>query len=170
MQAIEYVLKLMTWQWFGSPTWDDAHLGSCRSRVSDLDEFLREEAAREHVCLSDMPLAIRWERGPLTGRPHCHFLWSGFPNSQRITRTQGYRMRARWVERFGLAEFRPWELSLRDRVASYMGKGEPERQDTSGNEHELCKFDAADRLVFNDALWAKLQRITGTSFDVAPTT
>lgn len=169
MQAIEYVLKLMTWQWFGSCTWDDSHLGSCRSRVSDLDEFLREEAARKHVCLSDMPLAIRWERGPQTGRPHCHFLVTGFP-TQTVTRRQGRRMAFRWMERFGLAEVRPWELSLRDRVASYMGKGQPERQDSSGNEYELRKFDGADRLVFNEALWARLQRITGTSFDVAPTT
>lgn len=172
MTSSEYLLKLATWQWFGTLTWDDRHLGSSRSREADVDEYLRERAAHEQLSLSGLPLAIRWERGEQTHRPHCHFLISGFPPSS-VTPFEGMTWRALWYKRFGLAQVWPWEIALRAKVARYMGGVEPEdqvRRDGSAQEYETAKFDRADRLVFNGALWAQLQRVTGTTFDVAPTT
>src|ERR1700730_15216646 len=121
MKATEYLLKLMCWQWFGTLTWSDARLGSARSRDADVDEFLRQYAAREQDSLTGLPLAVRWERGEQTQRPHCHFLLTGLPDPRSINRGMGYALSAIWNRHQGIARIRPWQLALRARVASYMG-------------------------------------------------
>jgi hypothetical protein len=121
MTSTEYLLKLMVWRWFGTLTWSDSNLGSNRSREADVDEFLRQRAAHEHQSLSEMPLAIRWERGEQTQRPHCHFLLTGFSDPKYVTRNEGRAWAAIWYSSRGLARVRPWVFALRAKVASYMG-------------------------------------------------
>lgn len=170
MRSHEYLLKLTDWQWFGTLTWRDSKLGTVRSREADVDKFLRRYAAQEQVSLTDLPLAIRWERGGQNERPHCHYLLTGLPNLARINRSVGHMLCAIWYRHCGLARIRPWQVALRSEVARYMINVEPERNDFDANDYEICRFDRADRVVFNGALWRELQRITDTRFDVLPAT
>jgi hypothetical protein len=174
MNAVEYLLKLVdTWQWFFTLTWCNTEMGSVLKRETDVDEYLRQYSAREQVSLADLPTAIRWERGEKTQRPHCHVLLAGLPNHVKVTRSQGYVLGAIWMRSHGLARVRPWRAALRAEVAAYMGKGLDclNKPIVSGfgsaNGYELHKFNSADRLVFNPALWERLQLLTGTSGEVA---
>ena len=177
MNSSEYLLKQVDWQWFMTFTWNDTNLGSIYTRENNVDKFLRRYAAHEQVSLSDLPMVTRWERGEMTQRPHCHVLLTGLPNVSRITKGYGFALMAAWYRRYGLARIRPWHAELRSAVGQYFTKG-LDRLDkphvcgsmTSANEYEIVKFNRADRLVFNQALWAHLQSLTGTAFEVSPST
>jgi len=174
MNAIEYHLKLRNWQWFGTLTFSDDRYGTQRSRESRTDKFLRSWASTEHLSLTEMPCVIRWETGGIGGRSHCHFLIDGF-HPRSVTKSNGHRKNAYWFKRNGIARIRPWDASQREQCAAYLTDGiEHEDSDCwvrrGANDYESARFDHADKLILNGALWRDLQRITGTSFDVAPST
>jgi hypothetical protein len=176
VNAIESLLKLLDWQLFVTLTWSDANMQGVEGRAKRVQGFLNELSKRRRCLPCDLPTVIRWERGESGDRPHCHLLITGFPSVPKPTRDFCFRMQHWWFMRNGLARVRLWHAELRSEAASYLGK----RLDgsdsyvtgrfSSGNEYEVAKFDHADRLVFNKALWRTLQRKTGTSFVVAPTT
>jgi len=174
MNAIEYHLKLRSWQWFGTLTFSDERYGTQRSRESRTDKFLRGWASTEHLSLTAMPCVIRWETGGIGGRSHCHFLLDGF-HPRSVTKSNGHRKNAYWFKRNGIARIRPWEASQREQCANYLTAGlERDGGDdwnrTVANEYEIGRFDDSDKLIINEALWKDLQKITGTSFDVALST
>jgi hypothetical protein len=146
-------------------------LGSANSREKDADEFFRTWAAQEHLSLSGMPLVVRWEIGG-GGRPHCHFLLSGF-SPDRVKPWMAFVAMRKWYASHGLARIRPFRAPLRGAAAGYLTKGidqGSERNDHNANDWELSRFALADRVVMNEAVWRRLQSLTGLYFDVAPHT
>jgi len=145
-------------------------MGSIRKRQANLDEFLRERCTRVGLCLSDLPLVIRWERGEQTERPHCHWLLAGFPLTS-LTRNECHTWNALWFQSYGLSRVRLYDPALRAEIADYLAPVDPESIVQSeihqANRYERHKFDFADSLVINDAAWQRWQRLTGTSFNVA---
>jgi len=162
MTGLEYLLKLADWQIFGTLTWRESTLGTIRSRECDVSEYLQHWAAREHLSLTEMPLVIRWERGEIGERPHCHFLLHGFPHLHQIDHHRRMNQMMIWARKFGLTKIRRFYSSLREEVAKYLTV-EP-------NSYEIGKFNSADRLVINEAAWRRWKTMRHASFDVAPCT
>jgi hypothetical protein len=147
--ADEWQLKLIHWQYFGTLTWRQTKLGSCKSREHDVEEFLRRWATREERKRDDLPSAIRWEKGEIGDRPHCHFLLAGFQSASLNT---AYRQRAIWKTHYGLCRIRLFLGSAhRNSSVLYTVKSDPDTD--RANRYETRKYATADRVVINEAAW-----------------
>lgn len=162
MNATEYQLQLIDWQFFGTATWSPKALGSCLSRETDLWQFLRAWVKeKSELRLFQHPSIVRWERGEIGDRPHAHFLISGFP-SKTVNKTVCFQQMHKW-EKFGFMRLRPFRgrcLSARI-LAAYVEK--PSRA-YDGNRYELVKFDKADRLCVSDSAWRKMLAVSGADY------
>jgi hypothetical protein len=160
--ATEYQLKLLHWQFFGTVTWAASTLGGVHSRETDLWEFFRNWAIRENTKLALLPIAIRWERGEVGGRPHAHFLIAGLP-ARSLSENSKWRQQRLW-EVNGIARIRlydPFE-EQGDAMNYLCKKSEHARRHVSNaNKYELMKYSHADRLVINRAAWDEMLRVTG---------
>lgn len=149
MNATEFQLLLITWQFFGTLTWRSSRLGGCKSRERDLWTFLADFTRfRSLGRFSSLPLVVRWERGEIGERPHAHFLLAGLVE-QFVTRTASFQANHEWNKRHGFAQVRPVHGSSSDRAA-YLTKA---RDFEARDRYEFRKFDRADRVCINDAAW-----------------
>jgi hypothetical protein len=160
--ATEYQLKLLRWQFFGTVTWAAKTLGSVRSRETDLWEFFRNWAIRENTKLALLPIAVRWERGEIGGRPHAHFLMAGLP-AQSVSENSKWRQQRLW-EVHGIARIRLYDPfgDEGDAMSYLCKKSEHARRHVSNaNRYELMKYSHADRLVITRAAWDEMCRVVG---------
>jgi hypothetical protein len=152
--ATEVQLKLVPWRFFVTLTWKPARSGSVASRNLEAWEFFRHWCQLDGSQLALTPIALRWERGELSERPHAHALIAGL---KQCTRNVCFRQNYDWNERrgIGIARVRLYE-ARKESVEAYLSKGLGEE-----NRYELRKFDKADRLVINAPAWKLMLAATG---------
>lgn len=169
MNSTEYLLKLIPWQFFGTLTWRSDRK-SVESRAKNVDEFLRKWAAREQQrYTTELPAFIRWERGAIGDRLHCHFLLTGFRNPKAVSLDRCFRQKAIWTRHRGLCRIRLFAPSCLDRVCSYLNGNESTV--SQGNNYEMRKSHFSERHCFNAAAWSYMQRVAGVEpFEAAHTT
>jgi hypothetical protein len=159
--ATEYQLKFIHWSFFGTLTWSGAQLGSVQSRETQVWEFLREWAAMLSVKLLALPIVIRWERGEIGDRPHCHFLMKA---PDRVNIGMCFFQMHRWNERYGFAKIRLYHPLIDWARYTVKGLESASRDGSNANKYELGKFDQADRLDINPAAWLAMSRAAGVKF------
>ncbi len=117
--ATEFQLKLIRWQFFATFTWKCSTLGSVASRDSDLWGFLRAECQRRGMKLIQLQAAVRWERGEVGDRPHCHALLSGMPSETCKIRNAEIIAGA-WLRQFGHAKVKVVSHNLEQNPFAYL--------------------------------------------------
>lgn len=158
--ALEYQLKLIRWTFFGTLTWKESTLGSCRSREREVWEYFRKWAAELKTKLVDLPIALRWERGEVGDRPHAHFLL--LQQRKHATIAQCFWHMHRWdvIGGYGFARIRLYDPT--HDLEHYTAKDLAVCSDASKrNAYEVPKFDRADRVCINDAAWRMMCNAAG---------
>lgn len=137
-------------------------MGTVATRERDFWGWLREWCHKDQRKLYDLPVALRWEKGELGGRPHAHALLSGFSRaSVRIAFQQIHAWNHKQTCKnrncdgcgFGIARVRLYELRG-ENAEGYICKG-------AGNVYEIRKFDTADRICVNGAAWRLMLAAVG---------
>src|SRR5438132_13476769 len=81
--ATEWQLKLIVWEFFCSLTSSGLARNCVRKRRTHMTRWLRYWARTVRPAVADplgqLAFVIRWERGEISGLPHCHILISRFP-------------------------------------------------------------------------------------------
>jgi hypothetical protein len=155
--SLEWQLKLIRWDFFATLTWEDVDTTTPSSRRKHVDRWMDRWCA--HIMgLKSLHIAfvIRWERGEIGDRPHCHLLISRVP-SRHISLTTAFRMKGMWEHRHpctcenghieccnhGIAQVRLYDPSAGG--VAYMLKGKFGSEWAQGaNAYELRKFDSRD--------------------------
>jgi hypothetical protein len=156
--GIEYQLKLVTWDFFGTLTWNNAHLGSARTREFQAWEFFREWTRELQVRLALVPIVVRWEKGEWGERPHAHFLLKQFPIKEAFISQCFWHMH-QWssINGYGFARIRLYNAHNGMNDDGYVAKCLECTQvqlaacESNANKYELGKFSYCDRLVINPA-------------------
>jgi len=153
--ATEYQLKLIRWQIFATFTWTTSKLGSVASRSSDLWSFFRCECLQRAMKLRELRAVVRWERGEIGDRPHCHALLAGLP-SRSVAISNCFAMMHDWETKHGFARIQA--VSEHQNPFAYLLKG---RDEGHGHRYELRKFDKADRVEVSPAAWHAMSQAAG---------
>jgi len=162
MDAGEYMLHLVTWQFFGTLTWRPSQLGTVRTRTRQVYEFLADWTRfRSLLPFHRLPLVVRWETGEIGERPHAHFVVTGLVR-KFVTITSCFQANHEWNRRHGFAQVRLVGVSGAGGNARYLTKGNVNLG--AGDRYEFRKFGSADRLEVNDAAWRLMLQGSGTAY------
>ena len=160
--ALEWQLKLIRWDFFATLTWDDVESTTARSRMDQVNRWLQFCASRLTLKREALSYVVRWERGELGDRPHCHLLISRIP-WRHINLNTCFTWRHYWMHRKectcekpqeqhcnrGLAQVRLYEPGGSS-LEAYITKGKfGSNWAQRANAYELSKFNSRDL----DALW-----------------
>ncbi len=155
--SLEWQLKLIRWDFFATLTWDEIELTTPASRRNNVNHWMDCWAA--HICgLKSKHIAwvVRFERGELGDRPHCHLLISRVP-VRHINLGNCFRMRHMWqhlkvctcgnkvtgICHRGIAQVRLYDPAAGG--CKYMTKGRFGVEWAQGaNAYELRKFNSQD--------------------------
>ncbi len=181
--SLEWQLRLIAWDFFATLTWDEVELTTPSSRRKHVERWIERWAA--HVCgLKSRHIAwvVRFERGELGGRPHCHLLISRIP-SRFINLSMCFHMMNMWMHKHpcectngntevcgrGISRVRLYDPSAGG--VPYMLKGKFGVEWTQGaNNYELKKFnsDDCDALFISPRAWQEMVEARTTARRMSP--
>lgn len=129
MTSWEWQIMLLAeqWQFFVTLTW--ANLGTRWKRRHQVRNWLRQWASRRGTCETQLPYVLRWERGELGDRPHCHLFLGGLVLAKDYVQ-ECYRAQHAW--KAGIAEVRLFDPARALGGAAYV----------AGNTRNKRKFSA----------------------------
>jgi hypothetical protein len=172
--ALEWQLRLITWEFFVTLTWDSRRLGTPRTRWKQAMRWLTAWAKREHVEPDDLDVVVRGERGEVGEWPHYHLLLARFPQ-QAVSLSRCFAQAWQWNHsatpdhvatckgcRYGIAQIRLYSPARN--AASYMSKGRFSAEwSREANKYELRKFDSADFVYISPRAFQSMEesRTTG---------
>jgi hypothetical protein len=116
--------------------------------------------------LEQLAFVIRWERGEISGLPHCHILISRCPQGS-INPSTCFAMKNTW--KHGLADVRLFNPYLGD-GCKYISKGRfsTAADCESANTYELRKFNRADWLYISPGAWAAMRQARTVAMGMSP--
>jgi hypothetical protein len=130
------------WQYFVTPTWKA--LGTHTKRVHQLNNWLRWVAHAGNTTSRYLIYVVRWERGEIGGRPHCHLYLGGMTVSNAISTS--WMLQAEWRKRHGHCDARVFDRAHLGRSANYVG-GKSDL-DWEKNRYEIGKFGNQNASVY----------------------
>jgi hypothetical protein len=144
--ADEWKILLLVdyWQFFISPTF--AELGTKSGRIQRLNNWLRWVAAKGNTSKRYLIYVVRWERGEIGGRPHCHLFLGGMRGVTNFV-SMSFRLQHDWRTKHGHCDVRPFDRGHLMRGANYVGGEVPDWKkqdlDWGKNRYEIGKFGIA---------------------------
>lgn len=139
------ILKLVDyWQFFISPTF--AELGTKSGRIQRVNNWLRWVARQGSTTKRYLIYVVRWERGEIGGRPHCHLFLGGMKGVTNSI-SMAFRLQHDWRQRHGHCDVRPFDRGHLSKSANYVGGDVPDWKkndlDWGKNRYEIGKFGGA---------------------------
>ena len=138
------ILRLFEhWQFFVSPTF--AELGTHFGRVHRVENWLRRIAANYgHTTKRELIYVVRWERGEVGGRPHCHLFLGGMKRVSNFI-SMSWILMHDWRKQHGHCDVRVFDRGHLNKSASYVGGD----IDWEKNRYEIGKFSRAYQVHFS---------------------
>jgi hypothetical protein len=135
------ILKLVEyWQFFLTLTF--VNLGNVRGRINRVRTWLRWVARQGNTHPNYLVYVIRWERGEIGDRPHCHMFLGGMKDVKNYI-SMAHILEHDWRKHHGLAAVRPFERSRIGNGANYLA-GFRNDWDWDKNLYEIRKFGRVD--------------------------
>jgi hypothetical protein len=152
------ILRLVEhWQFFVTPTFVD--LGTPSGRIQRLNNWLRWVAHEGNTTKRYLIYVVRWERGELGDRPHCHLFLGGMKAIKNPLSMCGILAHG-WQQRYrSRIQVRVFERTDIKRSASYIG-GDSSSVDWGKNRYEISKFRSADKVHFSLRAEELLQKMS----------